>query len=78
LVIARSLPALEVLRIELSREAGRMGLVVSPDKTKYMKFSASPSRRLMKGATISGVTNEGVTEFIYLGKLITNDNSVQK
>jgi len=33
---------------------------------------------LMKGATINGVTYEGVTEFIYLGTLINNDNSVQK
>jgi hypothetical protein len=54
------------------------GLVVSPDKTKYMKFSASPSRRSVKGATINDVTYEGVTEFIYLGMLISNDNSVQK
>ena len=45
LVIARSLPALEALCVELSREAGRVGLVVSPDKTKYMRFPASPSRR---------------------------------
>ena len=43
LVITRSLPALEALCIELSREAGRVGLVVSPDKTKYMRFSASQS-----------------------------------
>ena len=34
--------------------------------------------RSMKGATINGVTYEGVTEFIYLGTLISNDNSVQK
>jgi hypothetical protein len=32
----------------------------------------------MKGATINRVTYEGVTEFIYLGTLICNDNSVQK
>jgi sorting nexin-29 len=32
----------------------------------------------MKGATINYVTYEGVTEFIYLGTLISNDNSVQK
>jgi sorting nexin-29 len=49
LVIARSLPALEALCMELSREAGRVGLIVSPDKTKYMRFSASPSRRSVKG-----------------------------
>ena len=32
----------------------------------------------MKGATINGVTYEGVGEFIYLGTLISNDNSVEK
>jgi hypothetical protein len=78
LVIARSLPALEALCIKLSREVGRVGLVVSPEKTKYMRFSAFPSRRSMKGATINGVTYEGVAQFIYLGTLISNDNSVQK
>jgi hypothetical protein len=78
LAIARSLPALEALCVELSREAGSVCLVVKPNKTKYMKFSASPSRRSVKGATINGVTYEGVAEFIYLGMLISNDNSVEK
>jgi hypothetical protein len=78
LVIARSLPALEILCTELSSEAGSVGLVVSPNKTKHMKFSLSPSRRSMKSATINGVTYEGVAEFIYLGTLISNDNSIQK
>ena len=32
----------------------------------------------MKGANINGVTCEGVADFIYLGTLISNDNSVQK
>ena len=62
---------------EISREAGRVGLEINPDKTKYMRFSASPSRRSVKGATINGVTY-GVAEFIYLGTLINNDNSVEK
>jgi hypothetical protein len=31
-----------------------------------------------KGVTINGVTYEGVAEFIYLGTLISNDNSVEK
>ena len=69
LVIVRRLPALEALCVELSRETGRVGLVVSPEKTKYMKFSAFPSRRPIKGATINGVTYEGVAKFIYLGTL---------
>jgi len=32
----------------------------------------------LKGATINGVTYGGVAEFIYLGTLISNDNSVEK
>jgi hypothetical protein len=35
-------------------------------------------KNLMKGATINGVTYDGVAEFIYLGTLISNDISVQK
>jgi len=55
-----------------------MGLVVNTDKNKYIIFSASPSCRSMKGATINGVTYEGVDDFIYLSTLISNDNSVEK
>jgi hypothetical protein len=78
LVIARTLPALEALCDDLSREAGKMGLEISPNKTKYMRLSVSPSQRSVNGATINGVTYEGVTEFIYLGTLIYNDNRVEK
>jgi len=45
LITAGSLPALEALCMELSREAGRVGLKVNPNKTKYMRFSGSPSQR---------------------------------
>jgi len=77
-VIARSLPALEAMCAEISREAGRVGLVINPDKTIYMRFAASPSRRSLRGATINGVTYEGVAEFICVGTLISNDNNVEK
>jgi hypothetical protein len=60
------------------REGGRGGLPLSPHKTKCMRFSVSPSRRSVKGVTINGVTYEGVAEFVYLGTLISNDNSVEK
>ena len=63
---------------ETSREAGRVGLAINPNKTNFVRFSASPSRRSVKGATINGVTYEGVAELIYLGTLISNDNSVEK
>ena len=48
------------------------------NKTKYMRFSSSPSPRSAKGATINGVPYEGVAKFIYQGSLISNDNSVEK
>ena len=63
---------------KISREAGKVGLVINPEKTKNMRFSASPSRRSVKGATINDVTYVEVAEFIYLGTLISNDNSVEK
>jgi len=78
MVIARSLPALTALCVEISREAGRVGLVLNPEKTKCLRFSASPSRRSMKSANINHVTYEGAVEFIYFGTLISNDNSVEK
>jgi len=37
-----------------------------------------PSQRSVKGATMNGVTYEGVAEFIYLGTLTSNDDSVEK
>jgi hypothetical protein len=43
LEIARTLPALEAMCAEISREAGRMALVINPYKNKYVRFSASPS-----------------------------------
>jgi len=78
LVIARSIPALEAMCAEISREAGSVGLVINPSKTKYVIFSASPSQRSVKRATINSVTYEGVAEFIYLGTLISNDNNTEK
>jgi len=63
LVIATSLPGLEAMCAEISREAGRMGLVINRNKTKYTRFSASPSRRSVKGITLKCVTYEGEVEF---------------
>jgi hypothetical protein len=42
LVIARSLPALEALRVELSREAGTVGLVVSPRQDQAYEIFSVP------------------------------------
>jgi hypothetical protein len=78
LLLARSLPALEALCEELRKETGRVGLVISPDKTKYMRFSVAPSRTSVKRETINGVTYEEVAQFIYLSMLISNNNNIEK
>jgi hypothetical protein len=52
-----------------------MSLEISGDNSRAW---CKQSRRLVKGATINGVTYEGVGEFIYLGTLISNDNSVEE
>ena len=52
LVIARSLPALEAMCAEIRREASTVGLVMNRNKTKYMRFSASPYRRSVKGCNL--------------------------
>jgi hypothetical protein len=78
LVLVRSLPALEAVFEELSKETGTVGLVISPDKTKNMRFSAAPSLRSVKRETNIGVTYEAVAEFIYLGMQISSDNNVEK
>jgi hypothetical protein len=51
----------------LSREAGGVGLVISLDKTNYLRFSASQSRWSVKGATVNGVTYEGSDRVYILG-----------
>ena len=78
LIIAWSIPALEAMCTEIHREAGTVDLAINPVSTIYiyMRFSPSPVRRSVKGATIQGVTYRGVAEFVYLGTLISNENSV--
>ena len=65
----------DLICYEISRETGRVSLVVNPDKTKYTRFSASPSRRSVKGATLNSVIYEAVA---HLGSLISNDKRVEK
>ena len=43
-----------------------------------MRFSASPSQRSVKGATINGVTYVRAAEYIYLGTLVSNNNSIEE
>jgi hypothetical protein len=87
--IDRERAALESLMWVCSNFVGRKkspdfsdGIQTLPNANKelgcHVIFSASPSRRSMKRATINSVTYEGVAEFIYLSTIISNDKSVQK
>jgi len=46
--------------------------------TTLQSLNQNTKLHSFKVATINGVTFEGVAEFIYLGTLISNDNSVEK
>jgi len=49
-----------------------------PRKDQVYEIFSVPFLKIIKGATINGVTYEGVAEFVYLGTLISNDNSIEK
>jgi len=60
-------------------EIGRnLAQIFSSNFVKQKKNVKEFFRRSVKEATINGVTYEGVAEFIYLGTLISSDNSMEK
>jgi len=52
------------------------GLEVSADKTKYMVMSRDQNAGRIHSVRIDNVTFERVEEFRYLGKTLTNQNSI--
>ena len=56
----------------------QIGLEVSADKTKYMVVSRDENAGRNHSVRIDNSTFERVEEFKYLGKTLTNQNSVQE
>lgn len=64
---------------KIEKETGRVGLRINEDKTKYMYNSRRQGRdRLGQNVTIDTYNFERVSEFKYLGTVITADNSMDK
>ena len=54
------------------------GLEVNVDKTKYMVMSREQTAGLSHTVKVNNGSIERVEEFKYLGKTLTNENSIQK
>ena len=54
----------------LSNEGRKTGLVINKEKTKTMVFGSPVIKKKLK---VDGQDVENVTEFVYLGSLISND-----
>jgi hypothetical protein len=58
--------------IKLNNEAQQMGLNIKEGKTKYMEINAKPAKS--KYLSVGNYRFEKVTEFKYLGTVISDDN----
>lgn len=80
-IVARTLRALKDAFTRLCREASKIGLHVSEEKTKFMMVSPSNRTRGLVGThlEIDNMKFEVVDHFTYLGVLVTNtnDNSLE-
>ena len=59
----------------LSKEGRKTGLVINEEKTKTMVFGSPVIKKKLK---VDGQDVENVTEFVYLGSLMTYDGSCSK
>ena len=59
----------------LSNEGRKTGLVIKKEKTKTMVFGSPVIKNKLK---VDGQDVENVTEFVYLGSLMTYDGSCSK
>jgi hypothetical protein len=73
-IIGRTERAVSEAFIKLEEAAKRMGLIINQDKTKYLEAVNTPSHRDF--IIINSYKFECVTDFKYLGTIITNDNNI--
>jgi hypothetical protein len=74
-LMARSLQNLINLLITLEKEAANVGLKINEDKTKYLIVSRNPrTTHLSQNLTVDAYNFEGVSQFKYLGSLLTGEN----
>ena len=73
-IISRSPKSLQEATTALDRAARRMGLEINQAKTKYM-ICGTKKKCDEKVLKVKHMTFDGVNSFVYLGTLITTDNS---
>ena len=79
-IVGRTFEAVKNAYTDLKREAEKVGLRVNVAKTKYLLAGGTESLRARIGqsVTIDGDEFEVVEEFVYLGSLVTSDNSCSR
>ncbi|KAJ4448522.1 hypothetical protein ANN_10540, partial [Periplaneta americana] len=75
LFISRTMSVMEENFILLEKAAGRMGLAINENKTKYM-FASKTRTPIPERIVIQGYTFQSVSQFKYLGSIISQDNSI--
>jgi hypothetical protein len=73
-IIGRSELDIKEAFIKLNNEAQKMGLNKNEEKTKYMEITAKPTKN--KYLNVGNYRFVKVTEFKYLGTMISYDNSL--
>jgi sorting nexin-29 len=74
-IIGRSERAVREAFTKLDKEAQLMGLKTNENKTKYMEITTNPTRT--EFSAVGKYKFEKVTEFKYLGTLITSNNNIE-
>ena len=72
-LVGRTQTAVQELYTSLTSEAGKLGLRINVDKTKYMATNKTTSQQQSTTVNIGGPDFEEVDEFQYLGVLIRAD-----
>jgi len=75
-ILGRSIHTLKENAEALVAATRQIGLEVSADKTKYMVMSRDQNAGGLHSVRIDNSTFESVEEFKYLGKTLTNQNSI--
>jgi sorting nexin-29 len=73
-IIGRSVRDVKEAFIKLNNEAQQMGLNINKEKTKCMEITAKPAKS--KYLSVGNYKFEKVTEFKYLGTMISDDNNL--
>jgi hypothetical protein len=73
-IIASTRQKITEIYKKMEDKARKIGLKINESKTKYMIMSMSENRRKTQDLKVEGKSFMGVSNFIYLGNMLSNDN----